>query len=429
MAYRKKEFVAPSMLLHATGQAFVKFYGETYYLGKYGSAAAHKAYTRIIPHLESIWRAKSASVPDPVSTDVALVSEAAFQYLWHLEHDEEGDLLSDGSVSSHFTKAKDALAPLLAAYGDTLIRDFDAEHLKNLRKIMRRGAWAEKRKPWAVSHCNTAITNVRRFFAWCEVEKYVEHGTREHLAALTPLREPPPRERPTVDDKYVDIVCKYTSPTVAAMIRLQRITAARPTEICIMRPCDIDRKKKVWVYSPYKHKTEYKGKERDIPLGSDCQKILAPFLECSGDQDYLFRPADSRQYFWDNRRGKVSPTRKTPVYPSELRRRESQRKQRREKRKIKVTGSPRYDYSTYRQAIKHAINKAKKAKEEVCHWYPYMLRHTRVSEVQDQYGWEDAAAVAGHESINTTKQYAHKRKQRALRIAAKTQKDINHKER
>ena len=34
---------------------------------------------------------------------------------------------------------------------------------------------------------------------------------------------------------------------VADMVRLQRLIGARPAEMCIMRPCDIDRSSEVWV--------------------------------------------------------------------------------------------------------------------------------------------------------------------------------------
>jgi hypothetical protein len=65
---------------------------------------------------------------------------------------------------------------------------------------------------------------------------------------------------------------------VAAMMQLQRLTAACPSEICEMTPGEIDRREDIWVYSPRKHKNACRNKTRCIPLGVKCQKILLPFL-------------------------------------------------------------------------------------------------------------------------------------------------------
>lgn len=429
MPYRKKAFTPPAMILHATGQAVVYFERESFYLGKYGTAAASQAYLRLLPHLEERFHAKAAGVPKPARADAVLIDEAIFRYLWHLEHDEDGDLLPDGSVSSHFSKAKWHLRPLSAVYGSTLADEFSAANLKALRKLMRSGQWQKDVSEWSASYCNSALTNIRRFFAWLETEALVSPGKKEHLASVTTLRVSESAEPMVVDDAILDVVCRYTSPTIAAMIRLQRMTATRPSEFCIMRPCDLDRSREVWVYRPSKHKTAYLNKSRAIPLGPACQEILATFLLGCRDEDYVFKPADSLAYWWARRTGKTQADRKTPIYPSELRRRARLREQRRQDRCAQKRCAPRYTRQTYYQAIMHAIDKAKAAGETIHHWFPYMLRHTRITEVQDQRGWEDAAAVAGHESLNTTKRYSHLREERAFRIAAETQQSTSRKAR
>ena len=421
MAYRKKQFVPPAMRLHASGQAVVEWERECFYLGKYGTAAASQAYLRLLVHLEERFHAKAAGVTQPTRTEALLVDEAIFRYLHHLEHDEDGDLLPDGSISSHFDKARWHLRPLSAAFGDMFVTEFSAADLKALRKLARSGQWDDAASPWSTGYCNSAIANVRRFFAWLESEGLVSPGKAEHLATVKPLRTAGNTEPKTVDDATLDAVCLHACPTVAAMIRLQRLTAARPSEICVMRPCDIDRSRDVWVYRPESHKTAYLGKDRAIPLGATCQAILTPFLD-RPDGDYLFDPAEALEWWWCHKTGKQSPDRKTKVYASELRRRARLKEERRRQRARKRRCAPRYTRQTYRQAVLYAIDRARNAGESVPHWYPYMLRHTRLTEVQDQYGWDDAAAVAGHESVNTTKRYAHLRHERALRIAEGTQR-------
>jgi ABC-type amino acid transport substrate-binding protein len=116
-------------------------------------------------------------VPKPTRADSLLVDEAIYRYLWRLEHDEDGDLLPDGSLSSHFDKAKWRLRPLSAAFGATLVEHFSAANLKALRKLMRSGQWKEDTASWSHSYCNSATANVRRFFAWLESEGLVSPGS------------------------------------------------------------------------------------------------------------------------------------------------------------------------------------------------------------------------------------------------------------
>lgn len=421
MPFKKAGFIPPAIRRHIRGQAFCHCDGKDYWLGPWGSEKASQAYTRLLVHLEERFHAKAAGVPEPTRADALLVDESIYRYLWHLEHDEDGDLLPDGTLTSHFNKARWHLRPLSAVFGETIAEDFSASNLKALCKLMRSGKWKEDVAEWSHGYCNEAVTNIRRFFAWLESEGLVSPGKADHLGTVQPLRVPKKAEPKTVDDATLEIVCRHTSPTVAAMIRLQRLTAARPSEICLMRPCDIDRTRDVWVYRPETHKTAYRNKERAIPLGAACQAILAPFLDCP-QEEFIFKPADTMKWWWGRRTGRTDPKRKTKIYPSELRRCARIKKERRKKRKTKRTFAPRYDRNSYRQAVVYAIKRARTAGEDVPHWYPYMLRHTRLTEVQEQYGWEDAAAVAGHESINTTKQYAHRRHERALRIAEGTQR-------
>ena len=78
------------------------------------------------------------------------------------------------------------------------------------------------------------------------------------------------RETPGVtciDDAVVYATLPYLPEVVADMVRLQRLTGARPGEICSLRPCDLDRSSDVWLYSPCEHKTEHHEKERVIVVG------------------------------------------------------------------------------------------------------------------------------------------------------------------
>ncbi len=84
----------------------------------------------------------------------------------------------------------------------------------------------------------------------------------------------------------VPAVLPYVAPPVAAMIRLQMLTATRPGEIVVMRAIDIDMSGDVWVYEPHTHKNRWRGHRRQIMLGPKAKAIIRPFLD---------RPTDALQ--------------------------------------------------------------------------------------------------------------------------------------
>jgi hypothetical protein len=92
------------------------------------------------------------------------------------------------------------------------------------------------------------------------------------------------------------------------MVRLQRLVGARPTEICLLRPGDVDRSAPVWVYRPAEHKGEHHGRERLVFIGSKGQAILAPYLLRAADT-YCFSPEDAER----KRRADQHAARKTPL--------------------------------------------------------------------------------------------------------------------
>jgi integrase len=98
----------------------------------------------------------------------------------------------------------------------------------------------------------------------------------------TEAREPDPIG--PVSDQVVDATLDYLPAVIADLVRLQRLTGARPGEICQLRPGDVDRRGEIWEYRPATHKSEHYGKERTIYIGPKGQAILLP---------YLLRPADA----------------------------------------------------------------------------------------------------------------------------------------
>ncbi len=110
-----------------------------------------------------------------------------------------------------------------------------------------------------------------------------------------------------VDDGEVEQTLDHLPDVVADMVRLQRLTGMRPAEVCVVRPCDIDRSGEVWVYRPDSHKTEHHERERIILIGPKAQGVLLRYLARDASM-YCFRPCDSEA----KRRAAAHAKRKTP---------------------------------------------------------------------------------------------------------------------
>ena len=69
-----------------------------------------------------------------------------------------------------------------------------------------------------------------------------------------------------VEQRLVETTLPHLPPAVRAIVELQLLTGARPSEVCLMRPCDITLGTDgVWTYRPSRHKTEHQEKERRCP--------------------------------------------------------------------------------------------------------------------------------------------------------------------
>ena len=79
------------------------------------------------------------------------------------------------------------------------------------------------------------------------------------------------------------------TPVLADMVEVHRLIGARPSEMCNLRPCDIDRSEAVWIYTPASHKTEHHGHSRKIAIGPKAQAVLARYL-LRDPQAFCFSP-------------------------------------------------------------------------------------------------------------------------------------------
>ena len=133
------------------------------------------------------------------------------------------------------------------------------------------------------------------------------------------------------------------------MIELQRLSAMRPTEVCVMRTIDVNTQGRLWEYRPIENKMEHRDRDRIVQLGPRAQRILAPWLKTDLEA-FLFSPREAMTEY----RAQARAARKTPVQPSQV-----SRKVKRPKR----TPGERYTYRSYSRAIRKACVAAR-----VPHW-------------------------------------------------------------
>jgi integrase len=243
-------------------------------------------------------------------------------------------------------------------------------------------------------------------FRWAAENEVIPVAVHQALTTVTGLRQgrTEAREKPPigpVSDADVESTLPHVSPTVAAMIRLQRLTGMRPQEVILLRAIDIDMTDPAcWVYRPSRHKTEHRGRERVIYLGPKSQAILKPFLSLQVT-GYLFSPRRAVEQYRAERKAQ----RKSPLTPSQAKRRPKTIPMR--------APGELYDDGAYRKAIRRGCEKA-----GIPIWFPNQLRHTAATQIRARYGLEGSQAVLGHKELGVTQVYAEVDQSRARTIMA-----------
>jgi integrase len=111
---------------------------------------------------------------------------------------------------------------------------------------------------------NQHVGRICRMFKWLSAEQLVPVSVYQALVVVDGLRKGRTQARETapitpVEDPIVDATLPFLPEVVADMVRFQRYTGCRPAEVCLIRPCDVDRSSDVWAYVPESHKTEHYG--------------------------------------------------------------------------------------------------------------------------------------------------------------------------
>jgi len=291
---------------------------------------------------------------------------------------------------------------------------------------------------------NASIHRIRAIVRWGVRNELVHESIWRALLSVPALRrdEEGVRESELVRParwRQLRAVLRHAPDQVRAMVRVQVLTGMRPGEIVHLCPGDIDRSGDVWVYTPPRHKTSYRGKARHILIGVRAQAILAPWLLRVADRgDYVFRP---RQSLTAAIAARQTPPRWPCHAPSLRRRRKRARgvKPRRFRTHYKVDG--------YRRAIRRACETARPMPRrlaraagetavdwrrrltepqwsEVVAWrrehllHPHQLRHNFATRVAKRFGEEAAQKLLGHDSLDVTRLYVERNLEEGKKIIA-----------
>lgn len=369
--------VLPKYRLHkGSGQAFVQHKEKRYYLGKYGTEASRQAYDRFIAALVAKQpKLKIAQSSRP--GDAPVMIEILAAYLEFAEGYYHGG--TRGNIRTMIAEVK-------RLYAYTPVDEFGPLALQALQTSLVASGCTR-------SHVNTTTKIVKRMFKWAVSQELVPVTIYTALTTVPCLRKgrtTAPELAPVlpVDDKVVDATIKHLSGVVADMVRFHRLVGARPTEVCTIRPGDIDRSGQVWLYRPQRHKTQHHGHDRVVMIGPKAQKILTPYLERPADA-FCFSPREAmaERYWGDEKRAAKRPPKKR-------------------------ASRDRYCASTYGHAVAEATKKA-----GVPRWSPNQLRHSVATKIRQRFGIEAAQVVLGHSDLNTTEVYAEKSMKLAFEVA------------
>jgi hypothetical protein len=198
-------------------QSFSWHNGKRVYHGTWGTPEAKKNYRRFCAALDE----------NPVVSiqagagGVALISELATGFL-----DGIGSRM-DKIHAQHYTRA---IGYLVDIYGDFAVDEFSPKKLKAVRNQM------VKVGTLCRGMVNDYTRRVIRIFSWGVEEELVKSDIVNALREVKALRkgeqgtfDTPPREE--VSDDVVAATLPFMSPTVRAMVQIQRMTGMRPSEI------------------------------------------------------------------------------------------------------------------------------------------------------------------------------------------------------
>lgn len=368
---------------------FVEMDGKRFRLpGRYNSAESLAQYHDIVAKMQ---RETIAPLPPVVADDSMPMASLCARYLMHCE-------ATYGRKSrGEYRNNADAVLHVIRHFATVRVVDFTPRVMRELqdrlantkKKIRTKAGFIETDENLSRKYVNSLIERVRRMFSWAVAEELVSgsqfHALREvkglrrgrSAATETPKRQPVPLP-------HVAAVLRHVTKPIRVMLRVQVLTGARSDSICNAKPEQFDRSGDVWLWRPSVHKTQYIERDLVVAIGPRCQRVLKPYIDATPPTEFIFRPRSTRN---SSRYG------------------------------------ARYKPHSYALAVERAIERANATRppeKQIPHWSPHCLRHSKGTEVNEQFGLEAAAAALGHDDLSATKLYRSKRLSLAKTVARET---------
>lgn len=362
--------------------------GKKILLGTYGSPESRARYAELIGN------------PLPEKPEAAGTITVAVLMAKYLEFAQEYYPPTKMRKTSEFDAVRCALRHVRKVAGPLPATEFGPKKLKAVRQSFIEAGQCR-------GTINQNVGRIVRMFRWAASEEFIPGSVWQNLAAVSGLRRGKTKapDKPAVlpvDDATIATTLERVPDVIGDMVRLQRTTGMRPAELCMLRPCDVERTGSVWLYRPESHKTQHHGKDRVVLIGPKGQGILLKYLARAAD-DYCFRPCDSEA----KRRAAQHDARQTPMN-------QGNRPGTNQVSSPQRPPGEKYTTNSYRRAIHRGCDKA-----GIPRWSPNRLRHSAATEIRRDFGLEAAQIVLGHSSADVTQVYAERDLQLGLRIAEK----------
>ena len=381
----------PSYRLHkASGQAMVCLGGRDYYLGEYGSARSKAEFHRLKAEYHQSGCSSSFGAP-PDELTVAQLIAGYIKY---------SKAQFGTGPESEYLRAKPVLTILMRLYGHTNAVDFgplqfevvQAEQTKptvTKRKDGTRTVRYRSRR-----YINAQMKRLRAVIKWATSKALIPPTVLVAIQTVPPLKygrtdAPELPDVVSVSDEIVEQTLPHLNHVVRAMVAFQKLTGARPGEICVIKPRMVDKSlKDTWLIIYDRHKTAYRGKKRSISIGPKAIEILRPFL-LRGEDDYCFSPREAVKRL----RELKHEARTTPLSCGNSPGTNAK------KRPGKSPGEC-YSTQSYGRSIRGSCVKA-----GIEPWAPNQLRHAFATQITRNMSIEHASQAMGHADTRITKTY------------------------
>jgi len=376
----------PSLRHHKpSGQGVVTLNSRDHYCGPWGSKQAKVEYQRLVGE----WLA-SGGAPRVTDRNAITVAELVLAYR-RFAKDYYAPPSNEGA------QIRLAMQPVVERYAHTLARDFGPLSLKAVRQVWIDAGLARR-------YINQRVGRVVRAWGWAVENELIPPECWQALKAVKGLRsgrsdaKETPAVRPVSDAIFEATLAELGSPQVRSMLRLMRLTGARPGEVCIMRTGDIDRTTSPWEYRPRTHKTAHRGHERVVYIGPKAQAVLADWLRADPEA-FLFQPREAAAAVREA--SQVAGRSDADRARAARNKRAADARKRGGRAQNRRLPGERYTPGRLGHAVGRACQRA-----ELEHWHPHQLRHAAATELRREIGIEAARVVLGHRSPGMAELYA-----------------------